>query len=273
MDEQALFVWLSGRADAATLFVIAAAVLVVVEAVKRLARRLWDADFDAWWLLGAGLGTAAGLAFVDLSLAGAGVGLVVGCLATGGFEYLKGAGVFLGGRSAAGVLLVLGFAVALCTAGCGGHGYILAAQDAQLKVLDQVAVAVAEYDHAARAELDAAEAKTREALRLGLAEDLFAAAQRGLDVNDQEAVQAAKADAQALVDAVLAEYDGQLASLAAERAVLADRRARVNEILALGRQTATRAAEIEVRRFEAIEAVKERLLELMRERAGVPAAE
>ena len=289
MDETTVLKWLAGKTDAQTLFLVTMGVLVMVEAAKRAARRIWPPgaeEFKDWWLLGAGLGAGLGLVLIDRTVAGAGVGLVAGALATGGFEYLKGAGRFLGPPSAALILCALGASLALSTAGCAGHGYLVKAQEAQLEIYDQVRVGISEYHAAALAELAAAEARTREALALGLAEDLVSASAGRLMPTDAKArIQAAldaglsqaeadaagrfgTEDAKALVGAILAEYDGQLSSIGAERAVLAERLSRLDQVIALGKETATQAAEIEVRRFATLEALRGRLLDVIQSRAS-----
>ena len=273
MDETTVLNWLATKADAQTLFLVSAGILVGIEIVKRLAARLMPTivdEFNQWWLVGAGLGMGAGLFLVERSVGGAMVGLVAGVMATGGYEYIKQAGRYLGPPTGASgpatILLVLGAAFALSTGGCAGHGYLVAAQEAQVEIYEQVEVGIAEYQQAALAELANADQTAYDALREGLAEDLAAIAAGTLVV-----------DPETYTDEVLAEYTSQLASNETERAVLAERLRRLKQVIALGRQTATRAAEIEVRRFATLDALRQRLLDTIQSRAGaagpeVPAA-
>jgi len=173
------------------------------------------------------------------------VGLVMGVMATGGYEYLKNAvGFLVGTEKIAPTILVLGAGLALSTGGCAGHGYLVKAQEAQCDIYDQVEAGIAEYHQAALAELANADRAARDALAEGLAEDLAAIAAGDLVV-----------DPKTYVSEVLGEYEDQRASIDAERAVLADRLSRLKEVIGLGRQTATRAAEIEVRRFATCRAI------------------
>ena len=268
MDETTVLTWLATKADAQTLFLVSAGILVGIEIVKRLAARLMPTivdEFNQWWLVGAGLGMGAGLFLVERSVGGAMVGLVAGVMATGGYEYIKQAGRYLGPPTGASgpatILLVLGAAFALSTGGCAGHGYLVAAQEAQVEIYEQVEVGIAEYQQAALAELANADQTAYDALREGLAEDLAAIAAGTLVV-----------DPEAYTDEVLAEYTSQLASNEAERAVLAERLRRLKTVIALGRQTATRAAEIEIRRFATLDALRQRLLDAIQSRAGAAEA-
>ena len=97
MDEHAVLVWLSERADAGTLFAIAAAALFWTEVVKRIVRWLrGPSGFTEWWLVAGLVGCALGLALVSLSLSGAVVGLVAALVASGGYDSIKGAGRLFG---------------------------------------------------------------------------------------------------------------------------------------------------------------------------------
>ena len=97
MDEQAVLVWLSERANAGTLFAIAVAALFWTEVIKRIVRWLCGPEaFGEWWLVAGLIGTGLGLALVDRSLVGAIVGLVAALAASGGYDSIKGAGRLLG---------------------------------------------------------------------------------------------------------------------------------------------------------------------------------
>ena len=97
MDDQAVLVWLAERANAGTLFAIAAAALFWTEVVKRIVRWARGPEtFSEWWLVAGVLGAGLGLALVDLSLSGAIVGLVAALVASGGYDSIKGAGRLLG---------------------------------------------------------------------------------------------------------------------------------------------------------------------------------
>jgi len=101
MDEQAVLVWLSERANAGTLFAIAAAALFWTEVVKRIARGIRGPEtFAEWWLVAGLIGAGLGLALVEASLLGAIVGLVAALVASGGYDSIKGAGRLLGAGQA-----------------------------------------------------------------------------------------------------------------------------------------------------------------------------
>jgi len=263
MDETTVMAWLASKADAQTLFMVSAGILVGAEIVKRslIAAFPSTKEFTGWWLVGGAIGTCLGLGLVETSAGGAIVGLVAGVMATGGYEYIKHAAGFLVGLAKGPalplILLALGAASVLSIGGCAGHGYLVAAQEAQLDVYDQVEVGIAEYHQAALAELANADQAAADALCAGLAEDLQAIADGDLVV-----------DPETYVDQVLAEYTAQLASNDAERAVLADRLSRLREVIGLGRQTATRAAEIEVRRYATLDSLRQRLLDVIASRSG-----
>jgi len=266
MDEATVLAWLASKADAQTLFMVSAGILVGMEIVKRSLNAAFPStvEFTGWWLVGAGIGALQGLLFVEAGAAGAMVGLVMGVMATGGYEYIKHAAGFLVGVAKGPtlpILLVLGAAAALCTAGCAGHGYLVKAQEAQLEIYEQVEVGIAEYHQAALQDLANADQASRDALAEGLAEDLAAIAAGDLVV-----------DPETYVAEVLGEYEEQRASSDNERAVLAERLRRLKEVIGLGRQTATRAAEIEVRRFATLDALRERLLDAIQSRGGGIAA-
>ena len=97
MNDQAVLAWLAARADAGTLFAIAAAALFWTEVAKRIVRWARGPEtFSEWWLVAGVIGSGLGLALVSPSLPGAVVGLVAALVASGGYDSLKGAGRLLG---------------------------------------------------------------------------------------------------------------------------------------------------------------------------------
>ena len=101
MDEQTVLVWLAERANAGTLFAIAAAALFWTEVVKRIVRWIRGPEtFAEWWLVAGLIGAGLGLALVEASLLGAVVGLVAALVASGGYDSIKGAGRLLGAAKA-----------------------------------------------------------------------------------------------------------------------------------------------------------------------------
>jgi hypothetical protein len=125
MEDTAL-TWLASRMDGQTLFILTVAIAIVVQAVRAICARIprFPADWTDWWIIGAAVGAGLGLAIVDPTTSGAIAGVVIGVLATGGFEYVSRAGGFLkrmvGGTSttASSVLLLVGLGLSLAIGGC-----------------------------------------------------------------------------------------------------------------------------------------------------------
>lgn len=136
--------WLATKVDGLTLVALAFGIVVAVSAIRAVASRIprFPAGFTDWWLIGAGLGAVVGLVKIELSLMGVIAGVAIGVLATGGFEYLTGAGTLLksigkalagnggggGGTKAALLLLALGASLALSIGGCAAPLQVREAQ-------------------------------------------------------------------------------------------------------------------------------------------------
>jgi len=69
MDETTVLAWLASKADAQTLFMVSAGIVVGLEIIKRSLNAAFPStvEFTGWWLVGAALGTCLGLGLVETS--------------------------------------------------------------------------------------------------------------------------------------------------------------------------------------------------------------
>ena len=188
-------------------------------------------------------------------------GMGLALLSAGGKDLLTGM-LTIGKKMKNGgpTILLMFILPALMAGGCmGGHDFMLSAPTAVVEVLSQVEVGVDEYHAAATEDFDNAAAKSRAALQTTLAKYLVtvAALPATAVTVEQASEQAAK---------ILTEYDAQVASLTTERANEAERYAKLQSLMQWGREVAAQIIEIETRRYDTVQQLREKAGAFVRQR-------
>jgi len=147
--------------------------------------------------------------------------------------------------------IILWLALAPLAGGCGGHEFMVSAPAGLVQGVHEIDVGIDEYHSAALADFDSAADKSRAALQADLAAYL-------VKVVKANVPNVTEAQAAEQVARILTVYDAQVESLRAERANEAERYTRLKGLIQWTREVCAQMAEIETRRYDTLEQLKEK---------------